>query len=183
MGSGAWATPRRGLIAGEPLMSLADPVLDAERLAAVQLVPATRAQVDGIAAIEQCSFSDPWPTSAFLEALRNEHVWFVVATDGPQGAVVGYVIAWFVAGEGEIANVAVRPEWRGHGIGARLLDHTILGAREHAVERLFLEVRESNLAAQGLYASRGFQQVGRRRGYYRRPNEDALVLAAEIAVG
>ncbi|HEY0997925.1 MAG TPA: ribosomal protein S18-alanine N-acetyltransferase [Gemmatimonadaceae bacterium] len=162
-------------------MSVAGPALDPARVAGVQLVPATRAQVDGIAAIEQCSFSDPWPTSAFIEALRNEHVWFVVATDGPKGAVVGYVVAWFVAGEGEIANVAVRPEWRGHGIGARLLDHTILEARERAVERLFLEVRESNLAAQGLYASRGFQQVGRRRGYYRRPNEDALVLSAVLA--
>jgi ribosomal-protein-alanine N-acetyltransferase len=161
-------------------MSLANPPLDPARVAAVHFAPATRAQVDGIASIEQCSFSDPWPTSAFLEALRNEHVWFVAATEGPKRVVVGYVVAWFVAGEGEIANIAVRPEWRGHGIGARLLDHTILGARERGVERLFLEVRESNLAAQGLYASRGFQQVGRRRGYYRRPNEDALVLSAVL---
>lgn len=162
-------------------MSLETRALDPARIGAVHLGAATRAQVDAIAAIEQCSFSDPWPTSAFLEALQNEHVWFVAATEGPKGAVVGYVIAWFVAGEGEIANIAVRPEWRGHGVGARLLDHTILGAREQGVERLFLEVRESNVAAQGLYASRGFQQVGRRRGYYRRPNEDALVLSAVLA--
>lgn len=153
----------------------------APRAAGVVLSPATAAQVEAISMIEECSFSDPWPASAFAEALRSDHVRFVAATNGAGGMVVGYVVAWFVAGEGEIANVAVAPAWRGRGIGARLLDATILRARDEGIGRLYLEVRESNLAAQGLYASRGFVQVGRRRGYYRRPNEDALILSVAIS--
>jgi ribosomal-protein-alanine N-acetyltransferase len=65
-------------------------------------------------------------------------------------------------------------------LGGRLLDHFIAVARDRGVGRLFLEVRESNEVALRLYASRGFHRVGRRKGYYERPREDALVLELPI---
>src|SRR3712207_1359794 len=95
--------------------------------------------------------------------------------------VVGYVVAWFAGGEGEIANVAVAPLARGRGIGGQLLDAAIAAAADHGAEALYLDVRESNARARALYDSRGFVEVGRRRRYYRRPDEDAIVLRRAIA--
>jgi ribosomal-protein-alanine N-acetyltransferase len=94
--------------------------------------------------------------------------------------VRGYVVAWFVLEEGEIGNLAVAGEARRQGLGARLLDHAIAAVRRSDVDVLYLEVRDSNAAARALYASRGFVEVGRRREYYRRPKEDALVLRLDL---
>ena len=141
---------------------------------------ATPADLDAIVAIERLSFSDAWSRASFAELLDRPEVYFVAAIDDGAAAgapaLVGYAVALFIVGEGEVANVAVHPHARGRGIGARLLDDVLREGRERGVAAVFLEVRESNAAARGLYVSRGFRQVGRRRGYYRRPQEDALVL-------
>ena len=92
------------------------------------------------------------------------------------GRIYGYVVAWMVVDEAEIANLAVADDARGTGIGARLLDHAIDAARGRKSRVVFLEVRESNAPARALYASRGFEVAGRRAKYYRKPVEDALVL-------
>lgn len=144
--------------------------------------PATTADLDAIVAIERASFSDPWPRGAFLALVRRPDAHVVVAVPDPAAAaagdppVLGYAIAWFIVGEGEVGNVAVHPGARGRGIGARLLDEALAEARRREAEVVFLEVRESNEPARRLYASRGFVEVGRRRRYYRRPDEDALIL-------
>ena len=141
--------------------------------------PATRADLDRVVAIERAAFSDPWTLDAFAALLANPRVLFAVAEGTPDGGgagVVGYVVAWFVVDEAEVANVAVALEARGRGIGARLLDEAIHVARREGAAAVYLEVRDSNAAARALYASRGFVEVGRRRRYYRRPVEDALVM-------
>ena len=134
-----------------------------------------------IAEIERASFGDPWSRQSFATLLANAHVFFRVASfDGPGTArpsgVVGYVIAWFVVDEAEIANLAVEPHGRRCGIGSLLLDAAIGAADAKGIRAVFLEVRESNGSARSLYASRGFREVGRRRAYYTHPREDALVL-------
>ena len=139
------------------------------------------ADIDAVLAIEQASFGDPWNRSAFMELLDDPRVAFLVADAG--GDVLGYVVAWFVLDEGEIGNLAVADVARRHGVGARLLDGAITAVRAADVNSLYLEVRDSNAAARALYASRGFAEVGRRRDYYRRPKEDALVLRLELAGG
>ena len=141
----------------------------------VAVRPATTADLDRIAAIEQASFSDPWSRHAFQGLLGDRRVLFAVACP-PSGVVTGYVIAWFVADEAEIANLAVAPEVRGQHLGSFLLDTAIRAARTRGVSSIYLEVRDSNERARALYTSRGFIQIGRRRNYYRRPAEDALVL-------
>ena len=100
-----------------------------------------------------------------------------------EGGVVGYVVAWLVVDEAEVANIAVASEARGLGVGARLLDDALDAARRHGATTVYLEVRDSNAAARALYASRGFQQIGRRRHYYRKPVEDALVMRRELDAG
>jgi ribosomal-protein-alanine N-acetyltransferase len=143
------------------------------------LRPAREADIDAVLAIEHSSFGDPWNRGAFAELIDDPRVAFLVADAG--GEVRGYIVAWFVLDEGEIGNLAVADEARRHGVGARLLDGAIAAVRTAGVDALYLEVRDSNAAARALYASRGFVEVGRRRDYYRRPKEDALVLRLELA--
>ncbi len=142
----------------------------------MRIEPAVVEDVPRVAAIEQLAFSDPWPATAFAELLGREYLLFLVAREDAGTPVVGYVVAIFAGGEGEVANLAVAPEFRGRGVGAGLVDEIVGEATRRAVEGLYLEVRESNAEARGLYGSRGFKEVGRRRGYYRRPAEDALIL-------
>jgi [ribosomal protein S18]-alanine N-acetyltransferase len=144
------------------------------------LTRAHRAHISEVAAIEQLCFSDPWSEASFRHAVDNPGVFFRVATEGAGGLVVGYVVAWFAGGEGEVANVAVAPTARGRGIGGLLLDAAIAAAAQDGVEALYLDVRESNARARSLYDSRGFVEVGRRRRYYRRPSEDAIILRRGI---
>lgn len=138
-----------------------------------------------IADIEQRSFSDPWSVGAFRDVLSHSRIYFACAReepDVPSGAsrVVGYVVAWFAGGEGEIANLAVDADARDRGIGSALLDAALDEGRRQGAGQVFLEVRSSNLRARQLYESRGFTEVGRRRRYYRRPVEDAVVLRRAI---
>jgi ribosomal-protein-alanine N-acetyltransferase len=154
----------------------------------VRLRPAREADVAQMAAIEAVAFSDPWPAPAFTNLLTMPYARLTVAerrgsSDRPPRPVhddayelIGYCIVVVAADEGEVANIAVRPAERGTGVGARLLDGALASARSDGVTQLFLEVRASNESAKCLYYSRGFERVGIRRGYYRDPVEDALVL-------
>ncbi len=135
--------------------------------------------IDAVLAIEQAAFGDPWSRSAFFDLVDDPRVAFLIAD--ASGEVRGYVVAWFVLDEGEIGNLAVAGDARRHGIGAKLLDGAISAVRKANVDSLYLEVRDSNAAARALYASRGFAEVGRRKEYYRRPKEDALVLRLDLA--
>ena len=144
---------------------------------AAVLRPARIEDVAAVVAIERASFSDPWPDRAFEDAVSDPALMFLVAVES--GDVAGYVISWYVADQGEIANIAVAPSARGRGLGAALLDAALDQGRERGAGTTFLEVRESNAPARALYASRAFIEIGRRRGYYRRPPEDAIVLRRE----
>ena len=90
------------------------------------------------------------------------------------------MIAHHAADEAEILNLGVSPTWRRSGIGRALINEMITRLRERGISSVFLEVRESNEGAQRLYQSLGFKEVGRRRRYYRRPTEDAVILKARI---
>jgi [ribosomal protein S18]-alanine N-acetyltransferase len=137
--------------------------------------PTIADDVPAMASIEALAFSDPWPATSFHELLAHPYARMASATD-ESGGVVGYCIMLRAADEAEIANIATAPGIRRRGIGARLLDDAIAAGAAAGVVAMFLEVRESNVAARALYVSRGFAAVGRRRGYYRSPFEDALIL-------
>jgi [ribosomal protein S18]-alanine N-acetyltransferase len=141
---------------------------------------ATQGDVPAVVAIECISFGDPWSEATFRDLLRLRHAIFLVATEGRGGSVCGYVIAAVVAGEAEVLNLAVAPQWRGRGLGGRLLDAGLGIVGERGAREVFLEVRESNSAALALYTSRGFATLTRRAKYYRNPVEDALVLRRAV---
>lgn len=90
--------------------------------------------------------------------------------------IAGYVVALDAADEGEILNLAVAPDGRRNGLGRALVEQVLEALMARGVRQVYLEVRESNAPARGLYAAQGFKEVGRRKEYYRRPVEDAVVL-------
>jgi ribosomal-protein-alanine N-acetyltransferase len=157
---------------------------------AIRIREATGEDLAKVAAIERQCFADPWSADAFASSLALAPIRFFLAEEvGPGGGEAlsgapvlrGYVVALVFGEEGEVANLAVAPAARRQGLGGILLDHFIAESERSGVRILYLEVRESNVAARRLYESRGFGAVGRRRGYYRAPDEDALVLRRDSA--
>lgn len=140
--------------------------------------PATQADLAAIAAIESVSFSDPWSLKSFSDSLAHDFVRMCVVED--DAGVAGYSVVWVSGDECELANLAIDPARRRAGLGALLLDALLERAHEEALFVIFLEVRASNSAAQKLYASRGFHEVGRRPMYYKNPAEDALILRRDV---
>ncbi len=164
---------------------------------AIAIRRAQRKDLDAVAAIERESFSLPWSRASFANLLVSAEVEFLVACDGGDGSagagaedeggrgggggrVVGYAVLYVVGEQSELANLAVARGGRRRGVGRLLLRDVVERARARSASAMFLEVRESNLAAQGLYASLEFHAIGRRRRYYSRPIEDALVLRLEL---
>jgi ribosomal-protein-alanine acetyltransferase len=91
------------------------------------------------------------------------------------GRVEGFLVAQLIASECEIENIVVNPEWQRRGCGEALLREFLTCARGAGCEAVYLEVRESNHAARGLYQKCGFREVGRRMKYYAQPQEDAVI--------
>ena len=151
------------------------------------------ADLEAVLQIERASFDTPWSRQAFLHELERNRVaglWVARgvrsgATDEPvpPAPVVGYLCLWAVADEVHVTNLAVDPAWRGEGVGRLLLGTLLVHHRASGARRAFLEVRPGNVEARRLYRSLGFQEVGRRRGYYVDTGEDALLLEARLDEG
>ncbi len=154
-------------------MSVTAPV-PGERAGGVGLRAATLGDIPALVAIERASFSDPWDTRAFVSLLSAAASHVQVATE--QERVVGYAALVLAADEAELANLAVADAARGRGVGRQLLSWAMARARDAGASAMYLEVRESNTVARALYGSAGFDEIGRRRRYYRDPDEDALVM-------
>ena len=92
----------------------------------------------------------------------------------------GYGEIRMVAGEAQIYNIAVAPEFRREGIGEALLRHMIAKAEDDGCELVTLEVRGGNEAAMALYTKLGFREVGRRKGYYSKGGEDAVLMDLDL---
>ena len=141
----------------------------------VRIVPMRTEHLDEVAELERICFSKPWTRRMLAEELENACSAFLAAED-EQGTVVGYAGLQVVLDEGYITNIAVSPQYRRKGIAGGLLDVFLRFAEGNHLAFLTLEVRESNYDAIALYGSRGFHAVGRRRGYYETPREDAVLM-------
>lgn len=131
--------------------------------------------IDAIEEIEKQCFSVPWTREMLIKQLSDDmHIFLAALNDS--GEAVGYVGLMYVLDEGYISNVAVSPEWRRRGIGDMLIEELLRMARAKKLSFVTLEVRESNLTAQALYRKHGFTEVGRRKKYYDRPTEDAILM-------
>ncbi|MBE6762551.1 MAG: ribosomal-protein-alanine N-acetyltransferase [Ruminococcaceae bacterium] len=125
-----------------------------------------------IAEIERNCFATPW-TEEQVKSSDDSTVFFLARVEEK---VVGYGGMYTVLDEGYVTNIGVLPDFRRRGIGAKIVKELIDFSVEKALSFLSLEVRVSNLAAIELYKSFGFEEVGKRKNFYRLPNEDALIM-------
>ena len=133
--------------------------------------------VPQVAALEKKCVSDPWSEGSVALELENPLSRWLVALEGEQ--VLGYVGSQTVLDESDMMNLAVDPAFRRRGIARALVCALMEQLRKMGSRCLTLEVRDSNGPSRALYAKLGFAEVGRRRGYYRDPREDALILRKE----
>ena len=127
-----------------------------------------------IAEIENACFSLPWTFEQLEKQMSVDNCIFLAATND-DGALMGYIGLMFVLDEGYISNVAVSPNYRRRGVADALITELIERTKKR-LSFLTLEVRESNLAAIELYSKHGFEQVGKRKNYYDKPKEAALLM-------
>ena len=136
--------------------------------------PMERADVSRVHEIECTCFRSPWSKLALLGELRNEVARYLVME--VDGVICGYGGMWVLFEEAHVTNVAIMPDYRGTGRGKRLMLAMMRLAVKNGAEKMTLEVRESNIVAQRLYAGLDFEQNGFRPGYYSDTGEGAKLL-------
>lgn len=144
----------------------------------MEIKTAEERHIDGICYIEKLCFSTPWDVSAVKSELENEGSIFLVCE--AEGKVAGYISMRYVLDEGYINNVAVDPVYRRKGMGEALIKALVGKGIEKGLSFITLEVRESNENARRLYEKQGFKEVGRRKRFYRLPDEDGILYTLEF---
>ncbi len=142
------------------------------------VIRATVADMVQVATMERQMFSDAMSQELLVQSLEND--FFVVMKD--EDRVLGYFLAQCVLDEMEILRIAVDPAYRRKGYGRQILSKVKKMAIGQGIAWCFLEVRESNAAARSLYESFGFASYGKRKGFYRQPDEDAVIMKAQWGV-
>ena len=138
----------------------------------------TLEDVPQVHAIELKTFHTPWSYQSFVDEMTtNKCARYIVAEE--DGKVLGYAGAWMIFDEGHITNIAVDESVRGKGIGAGVTKALMQYAANLGVQYMTLEVRKSNLVAQGLYKKMGFIELGVRKRYYEDNGEDAYLYVCD----
>jgi ribosomal-protein-alanine N-acetyltransferase len=143
----------------------------------------TDEDLDGVVQVEADSFSNPWTREMYVSDRQNRSMSHILIARTVDCRVAGFCAFWVVFDEVHVNNVAVRPGFRGRGIGTALLRRLLADARALGARRATLEVRASNDGARRLYERLGFHVAGVRRHYYTHPTEDALILWREDVPG
>ncbi|MEG9531956.1 ribosomal protein S18-alanine N-acetyltransferase [Mannheimia indoligenes] len=127
--------------------------------------------------IEQKAHLVPWSKGTLLNNQGEKYLNLKLVENGE---IVAFAISQVVLDEATLFNIAVDPDFQGKGFGKRLLSELILQLQKRGIATLWLEVRESNQAAQKLYDSLGFNEVTVRKNYYPTPDggkENAVIMA------
>ncbi|HSM72131.1 MAG TPA: ribosomal protein S18-alanine N-acetyltransferase [Anaerolineales bacterium] len=131
--------------------------------------------IPAVVELDKLSFSLPWPERSFRFELTDNtasRCW-VYELDGK---IVGMIVAWLLADEAHIATISTHPEHRRQGIARKLLTYALRYMSKEGAVSSFLEVRETNHAAQEMYHEFGYKAAGRRKRYYKDTGEDAILM-------
>lgn len=149
--------------------------------AGVALVPMRADHLEAVLAIEQVAYSHPWTRGNFVDSMASGYL--MQCRVDSAGTCLGYLVAMPGVQEMHLLNLTVEPAHQRRGHAQAMLGWLCEVARRRGDAMLWLEVRESNLAARALYLRHGFREAGRRRGYYPdRPDrrEDAVVMSLDL---
>ena len=138
----------------------------------------TDLDIEKIAALEQQIFSDAWSVKGIGDTAKQSQAFITVAEDS--GEIAGYCIIYHALEEAEIARIATNEKWRRRGVGRQLLDYTCKCCKEKQIERMLLDVRESNVGARTFYENYGFAIDGIRKNFYDMPKEHAVLMSMMI---
>jgi ribosomal-protein-alanine N-acetyltransferase len=138
------------------------------------------ARLEDVPAIRAVELLEPnashWTADQYKRLIETG----IVLVADQSGTISGFIAAQVLSGELEIQNVVVGREFLRQGIASELLREIIERAHMANISTIILEVRESNHAARSLYFKSDFREVGRRRAYYRNPQEDAILYAKRL---
>jgi ribosomal-protein-alanine N-acetyltransferase len=149
--------------------------------------PMTSGDIDTVLKLEAETPEAPhWDRAVYERMLAQENenahhrvAWVAVN----ELKLLGFVVAHFVAGVCEIESIAVSKSARRMGIGRSLLNAVTHWAQAGSAHKLELEVRAGNESAIGFYERAGFLREGLRRGYYRDPDDDAVLMGKHLYSG
>lgn len=130
--------------------------------------------LEQVAELEKVCFSEAWSWKLLETGIHSPYDVYYVFEQDEQ--ILGYCNLRILAGEGEIQRIAVLPPFRRLGVARKLMDAMVDFAVENKAAAVTLEVRESNRPARNLYESYGFTAEAVRKGYYRNPSEDAVIM-------
>ncbi|CAN7433991.1 ribosomal protein S18-alanine N-acetyltransferase [Pseudoduganella sp. LjRoot289] len=150
------------------------PVWDLARL---NYEPMQESDIDEVLALEESVYPYPWTRGNFADSLACGYQAWVLRDQAAR--LLGYFLVMPMVDEAHLLNVAVALEWQGQGLGRFLLNQSVACSRGLGLESMLLEVRPSNERALELYQRYGFEQIGRRKGYYPaggQQREDAIVM-------
>ncbi len=138
----------------------------------------TQEHIEFVATQEQTYFSTPWRQVDLQKSIQDENTdFFVLVNDG---RALGYVGVVYGADTADIVTLFVCPDNRRGGYASKMLLYVFEVLCERGKEKVFLEVRENNVAARKLYEKHGFLYLNKRRRYYTNPTEDAWVMIKEM---
>jgi ribosomal-protein-alanine N-acetyltransferase len=151
-----------------------------EMSALVEIRTMSYADLKSVITVEKKAYPHPWTLGIFRDCLRIGYNAWVMTLDKE---IIGYGIVMLSAGEAHILNICIEPDFQKKGLGRYLLRHILKKSKQTDVDMVLLEVRRSNTAAQQLYQSEGFHELGVRKAYYPADNgrEDAIILAKYLA--
>lgn len=130
--------------------------------------------VSAIVEMENSIFGIPFTQSDILSCICSDLGMCFTALE--EGQPIAYMLGKKILPEGEIYRIAVREDKRQRGIGYRLLSYALKTEGGEGVETIFLEVRSKNTPARALYKAYGFKEIGMRKNYYHKPQDDAIIM-------
>jgi len=155
-------------------------VTSTQPLIPIDIRPMRIEDLPAVIALDQRSFSLPWPESSFkfeLESNELSRCW-VAETTTPDGnaSLVAMIVIWLIVDEAHVATIAVHPDYRRQKIAQRLLAYALIEAYHTGAVKSLLEVRRGNEAAIRMYERFGYREAGVRKKYYQDNGEDAVLM-------
>lgn len=147
-------------------------------LAEIDFQILTEKELEQVLELDEICFGGLWSLNSYKREIEspNSYLLIITVNQGLNKKVIGLGCFWAILEEAHITILAIHPDFQRQGLGSLLLENLLKEAVNRNLERATLEVSENNIKAINLYKKFGFQEAGRRKKYYKKTGEDALIL-------